>query len=287
MAVSRRLNGPGIGYGATLIVALMAGTASTVALAQSAPRNGAPATRGTTPMPTAPSSSPSQAPMNDAQPEFPEEVEPYEADFAPANASNPAPAGNAMGAGSAKNSEGVASGVKVSEYMTVDLFVQDEDLANVLQMLSLQSQRNIVASRDVSARVTANLYGVTFYEALDAILHVNGYGYIEKGNFIYIYTAAELAKIQAEQRAVVSKVLKLNYLNANDAAEFVAPLLSDKGSIKTNGDVGAFNIPQDTPTGAEEFALSATLVVFDYPEHVSEIEALLSQIDTRPQPHHP
>ncbi len=173
-------------------------------------------------------------------------------------------------------------GVKVSEFMTVDIFVQDEDLANVLQMLSLQSKRNIVASRDVNARVTANLYGVTFYEALDAILHVNGYGYVERGNFVYVYTLEELKAIKAEERAVVSKVVHLNYLNANDAAEFVAPLLSDKGQIKTNGDVGNFNIPEDTPTGDEQFALAATLVIFDYPEHVEEIEALLKQLDTRP-----
>jgi len=173
-------------------------------------------------------------------------------------------------------------GVKVSEFMTVDIFVQDEDLANVLQMLSLQSKRNIVASRDVNARVTANLYGVTFYEALDAILHVNGYGYVERGNFVYVYTLEELKAIKAEERAVVSKVVHLNYLNANDAAEFVSPLLSEKGQIKTNGDVGNFNIPEDTPTGDEQFALAATLVIFDYPEHVAEIEALLKQLDTKP-----
>ncbi len=173
-------------------------------------------------------------------------------------------------------------GVSVSEYMTVDLFVQDEDLANVLQMLSLQSQRNIVASRDVSARVTANLYGVTFFEALDAILHVNGYGYVERGNFIYVYTLEELEQIQAEARQIVSKVLHLDYLNANDAAEFVVPLLSDVGTIKTNGDVSEFQIPEDSPTGSEEFGLSATLVIFDYEEHVEEIEALLAQLDTRP-----
>lgn len=174
-------------------------------------------------------------------------------------------------------------GVEVSEYMTVDIFVQDEDLATVLQMLSLQSQRNIVASRDVVATVTANLYGVTFYEALDAILHVNGYGYVEQGNFIYVYPAEVIQQMQAEQRRVISKVIQLNYLNANDAAEFVAPLLSpDVGQIKTNGDVGAFTLTDNTPSGNEEFALSATLVVYDYPENVEEIEELLRQLDTRP-----
>jgi type IV pilus secretin PilQ/predicted competence protein len=172
--------------------------------------------------------------------------------------------------------------ITVSEYQTVDMFVQDEDLANVLQMLSLQSHRNIVASKDVSARVTANLYGVTLYEALDSILHVNGYGYVEKNNFIYVYTLDELAQIQAQDRQIVSKVISLSYLNANDAAEFVSPLLSDKGQIKTNGDVGSFSIPTDTPTGDEQFALASTLVVFDYPEHVAEVEKLIINLDTKP-----
>jgi len=172
--------------------------------------------------------------------------------------------------------------VSVSEYMTVDIFVQDEELANVLQMLSVQSRRNIVASSDVSATVTANLYGVTFYEALDSILNVNGYGYVERGNFIYVHTLEELAVIQEQERVIESKVIQLNYLNANDAAEFVTPLLSEVGQIKTNGDAGDFNLPEDTPTGSEQFALAATLVVYDYPEHIEEIEELLRQLDTRP-----
>jgi len=177
---------------------------------------------------------------------------------------------------------GADSNVEVSEYMTVDLHVQDEDLANVLQMLSIQSQRNIVMSSDVSATVTANLYDVTFFEALESILNVNGYGFIERGNFIYVYTLEEIAQIEAAARQPVYRVIKLNYLNANDAAEFVAPMLSEIGQIKTNGDPDAFQIPDDSPVGDETFALSATMVIVDYPENVEEIEKLVAQIDTRP-----
>ena len=177
---------------------------------------------------------------------------------------------------------GGEEGVEVSEFMTVDIFVQDEDITDVLRMLSLQSQRNIVASREVTGTVSANLYGVTFFEALDAILNVNGYGYIEEGNFIYVYPAEVIAALQAEQRQTVAKVIALNYLNATDAAAFVQPLLSEDGQIQTNGDAGEFSLPDDTPTGAEDFALSATLVVYDYPEHIAEIEAMLDQLDTRP-----
>lgn len=213
--------------------------------------------------PAVESAAPAPAPVA----QFPEDVPVYD---------QPAPAP----AEGATSTEG--GNIAVSEYMTVDMFVQDENLANVLQMLSMQSRKNIVAAKDVDAKVSANLYGVTFYEALDSILHVNGYGYVEKGNFIYVYTLEEIEKIRADDRRMVSKVLRLNYLNSNDAAEFVAPLLSEKGKIKTNGDVGSFTIPADSPTGDEQFALSATLVIFDYPEHIAEIEALLAQLDSKP-----
>ncbi len=174
------------------------------------------------------------------------------------------------------------SEVTVSEYMTVDLHVQDEDLVNVLQMLSLQSERNIVVSDDVSRTVSANLYNVTFFEALDAILHVNGYGYIEKGNFIFVYTLEEIAEIEQAERTPESRIVRLNYLNANDAAEFVAPLLSEVGQIKTNAEVEEYTIPDDTPTGNESFAMASTLVLYDYAENLDEIEELLHQLDTRP-----
>lgn len=228
-----------------------ANAASDPAAAQSAPAS----------TPASPASNPMMTPPTEAR--FPEDVPVYD-QAAPAEGEAPAP------------------DVTVSEYQTVDMFVQDEDLANVLQMLSLQSHRNIVASKDVSAHVTANLYGVTLYEALDSILHVNGYGYVEKNNFIYVYTLEELAAIQAQERQIVSKVIHLSYLNSNDAAEFVSPLLSDKGQIKTNGDVGSFSIPEDSPTGDEQFALASTLVIFDYPEHVEEIEKLITNLDTKP-----
>ncbi|HRQ73104.1 MAG TPA: hypothetical protein PLU35_08760 [Phycisphaerales bacterium] len=172
--------------------------------------------------------------------------------------------------------------VRVDENMIVELHVQNEALANVLQLLSIQSQRNIVASQNVSATVSANLYGVTFYEALDAILHVNGFGYVEKGNFIHVYTLAELEQIEQASRRRVHKRLVLNYLNAVDAAEFVTPLLSEGSFIKTNNRTERFTLPGDAPAGADDFVHGATLIIFDYPDRVEEIEGLLRELDTRP-----
>jgi len=187
---------------------------------------------------------------------------------------NGAPAGDGAQANSAD--------VMVDDNLTVDLHVKDEELANVLEMLSIQSQKNIIASKDVQASVTANLYGVTFYEALDAILNVNGYGFIEEGNFIKIYTLDELQKIQAASRAKVSKSIGLNYMNAVDAAEFVKPLLSPEGQIKVNGKAQTFPGLSDTPIGDESYAHGSLLVIYDFEENVAQVEEMLRQIDTRP-----
>jgi type IV pilus assembly protein PilQ len=172
--------------------------------------------------------------------------------------------------------------VKVSDDMTVDLHVKDEELAIVLEMLSLQSQKNIIASKDVSARVTANLYGVTFYEALDAILNVNGYGFVEDGNFIKVYTLDEINKINAAARVKVSQVIPLNYLAAVDAAEFVKPLLSPEGQIKVNSKAAPFASMSEVPVGDEEYAQNSMMVIYDFEENVEQVREMVKIIDTRP-----
>ncbi len=172
--------------------------------------------------------------------------------------------------------------VEVNEYDLVDLHVNNEDLGAVLQLLSIQSQRNIISSNSVQAAVTADLYGVTFYEALDAILHVNGFGYIEKGNFIYVYTREELEEFERLSRKPISRVINLDYLNSVDAAEFAKGLLSETGSIASSADSGNFQITDGTPTGGESYANSATLVIRDFEENVEEIVGLISELDTKP-----
>ena len=172
--------------------------------------------------------------------------------------------------------------VKVSDNMTVDIHVQGEEISNILEMLAIQSQKNIVTSKNVSGKIPSlNLYNVTFYEALDAILHVNGYGYVENGNFIYVYTTQELIDLQKQLLKRSAKIIKLNYLSATDAAEFVKPMLGQGSEIKTLAKTEAF-VVGDAPGGKDDSALSATIVVIDYEENIAAIEKLLAELDTRP-----
>ncbi|MFK7884663.1 MAG: type II secretion system protein GspD [Phycisphaerales bacterium] len=180
------------------------------------------------------------------------------------------------------NFEELEGSVAVNEYDLVDLHVNSEDLGAVLQLLSIQSQRNIISSNSVQASVTADLYGVTFYEALDAILHVNGFGYIEKGNFIYVYTREELEEFERLSRKPISSIIDLDYLNSTDAAEFAKNLLSENGTITTSADSGVYAMTDGSPNGGESYANTATIVINDFEENVTEITNLISQLDTKP-----
>jgi hypothetical protein len=112
---------------------------------------------------------------------------------------------------------------------------------------------------------------------------------MENGNFIYVYTNEELKTIQAALKKRVTKTIRLNYLNADDAKEFITPLLSKGdngaagGEIKVNSKSKEFTIPDKAPVGKNDYALSDTIVVFDYEENIKAIEELVRQIDTRPQ----
>lgn len=175
------------------------------------------------------------------------------------------------------------AGVKVSAHDTVDITVQDTDLAQVLQMLSIQSQKNIIVSKSVSGTVTANLYNVTFYEALDSILRVNGYGYFEQGNFLYVHSLSELEEMEQANRSLESKVFDLDYIAAADAYEFAVPMLSERGTAAYRGDVVAGMRPDISDAGADSYAYNAKLLVTDYPENIEAIGKMLDEMDTPPQ----
>src|SRR5688572_28210816 len=168
------------------------------------------------------------APANGTSPAT--EVKLLEETKAPAAAEKPATTeGEAATTEEGKPSEGRSvskSEVQVSDEGTVEIHVNDASLVEVLRMLSLQSQKNIICSKDVRGTVTANLYNVTIREALDQILHMNGYAYREKGNFINVYTVKELQALEEAERKTNTEVFRLYYTPAANALTMIKPVLS-------------------------------------------------------------
>jgi type IV pilus assembly protein PilQ len=199
------------------------------------------------------------------------------------DAAAPGGEGGASEAGEDRADAEASLDLTVSEYATVEMRIVNEDLRTVLSVLAERARVNLIVSREVDARVTAKLFDVTFEEALDALLHVNGYGWYREGNFVYVEPIERIRSREASLREVEHRVVHLSYLNATDAAEFASPLLSEAGSIKTNLAAEPFSLPESQPVGAEDYALSSMLVVYDYPEHIEEVVDLIESLDTRPQ----
>ncbi len=176
--------------------------------------------------------------------------------------------------------------VAVSATGGVELHVADMPLADVLQLLSLESKRNIVASPGVTGTVTADLYGVSFEEALHAILTTNGAGFRTVGNFIYINTNDELAKLKkAAGDKPITRVFSLNYITAQNAETYILPLLDE-----TAGDgVSVSPAPEGglaseaEKGGGQSYANSDFIVVTARIETLDRIKSLLEELDIRPR----
>ena len=166
----------------------------------------------------------------------------------------------------------------------IELHVKDLEITKVLQLLSIQSQRNIIASRGVeNAMVSADLYGVGFEDALTAILDPNGFGFVEEGNFIYVLTKDELAKRESVDRTMVTKIHRLDYLRADEAAGFVTPMLSENGAITASGNVEEGIDPGLDNAGSDSYSGPPTLVIRDYEDSVEQIVNVLKELDVQPK----
>ncbi len=174
--------------------------------------------------------------------------------------------------------------VSVTPRGTVELHVADLPLATVLQMLSLESKRNIVASPKVQGKVTANLYDVTFEDALQAVLVPNNAGFRQAGNFIYVYTNDELASLSAASgKQPITRVFQLSYITATDAQTYITPLLGKDGTVAISPMPARGLQSQSEEAGGDASAARDFIVVTARPENLREIERVLRETDLRPR----
>jgi type II secretory pathway component GspD/PulD (secretin) len=173
--------------------------------------------------------------------------------------------------------------IEITPHGTVTLQAQGMDIVTLLELFSIKTQRNIVASEGVKGKVTVNLFDVPFDAALQAVLEVRGFASRQEGDFILVYTKKELAELDAAKRQMVSRVFSLEFLGAQDAEAFAKPLLSDKGTMTVRGTVPRGMQPDFDDIGADDFALEAKLLVFDFVENVDRIAQLIEKLDVAPK----
>jgi type IV pilus assembly protein PilQ len=197
-----------------------------------------------------------------------------------------ADAGAAAGAVSeqpAPAAEPVATDAKIQSLS----FKKDMRIQDAFQFLAARYQKNIVPSSKVDGMVTvANLYDVTFEQALSAILGSN-FKYEQEDDFIKVYTVDEFKKLKEDKERMITKVFTLYYISAAETLKLVVPVISGAGIIQgssppekimpTGESIGAGS------GGGDNMALNDTIVVTDYPENIAKVEKLLKELDTRPK----
>ena len=172
----------------------------------------------------------------------------------------------------------------VDEFGAFEIAVEDVPLPQVLNMLAIQSRRNIITSKRVgSVSITANLFDVTFYEALDSILHIASLCYDEQGNFIYVMTCEEKLQRERAGRKLEDRVYYLDHISPLDAELLAKPLLSSDGTMSKLGEVQSGFAPGKTDAGNDEWAHEPVLVVRDYTDNLEAINTLLKDVDTPPK----
>lgn len=198
-------------------------------------------------------------------------------------------------------SPGPPTGFSVTEHGTVRMHVADLPLSTALHLLSLEGRRNIITSPNVKGKVTANLYDVTFEEALHAILAANGADFLMDGNFIYVYTNKELKELATAAAAAPppeTRVYRLNYISANEASAYVGLILKNQSQEgeKSKGESRKIKDRIATPPapstglkgdakegGSVANALQDFIIVSATPAVHEQIEALLAKLDVRPK----
>lgn len=158
-------------------------------------------------------------------------------------------------------------------------FQSDTTLQKGLRLLAAKYRKNIVPSPNVKGNVTVGrLYDVTFKEAMNAMLGYQ-FKWEDDGRFVWVYTAAEYEKIKMDKQRMVSKVFTLYYINAEEAKKILDSSLSEFGGI-------AATTPaiKDTKAGdgGDSYAMRDAIVVYDFPERVENIAAMIEEIDQRP-----
>jgi type IV pilus assembly protein PilQ len=160
---------------------------------------------------------------------------------------------------------------------------RDTDLRGVLRLLSIQTEKNIIATKEVTGKVTADFYNVTYREALDAIMRSTGFVCEEQDNFIYIYTPKQYEAILQSRRKMATQVYRLAYVRGEDVKGLVTPLLSKVGSISLTPAAEKGIESSDSDAGGNNYATDDVLIVHDYEDVIEKVTKLIADIDVKPQ----
>lgn len=123
----------------------------------------------------------------------------------------------------------------------ISLDLQDTDIDNALRIIAEVSNLNIIASDEVTGRVTLRLIDVPWDQALDVILKTNGLDKVQEGNVVRIAPVDKLRQereslrqaqlAQRELEPLVVKYMRISYAKAADLKPLVETVMTERGTV--------------------------------------------------------
>ena len=149
--------------------------------------------------------------------------------------------------------------------LLISLDVREMDLQDVLRLIAEKAKVNIILSRGVAETdviVTLRLKNVDLWQALEAVLEVSGFTYREENEIIRVGKREELLE---DKLPLVSEIILLKYVKAQEIEEICQHFLSFSGTIKTD-------------------VHSNVLIITDTLENIEKIREVAIKLDTEPVP---
>lgn len=161
----------------------------------------------------------------------------------------------------------------------IDMSLRDADVVETLRSFAKISGLNIVIQPGVSGRVTVELEGVPWDQALEQILRINRLGYEIEGNILRIATLKDLSdEAETRQRLLQAQALavplltvmkRLSYTNAASVTSILQQggrngVLSQRGSVIVD-------------------ARTNTLIIKELPDYIDTVLAIIDNLD-EPEP---
>jgi type IV pilus assembly protein PilQ len=140
---------------------------------------------------------------------------------------------------------------------TIEIGYIEADIQNVLRTLAAKAGINLILGDEVTGKITVNLKGVSYEEAMQLIAESKGYAYVKDKKAVKIRSRESLDVEPVEMR-----VYTLSYAKADDVKKTLDGVVTKQGKIQVD-------------------ERSNTLVLSDTPSSLTKLSQLIEQLDTQ------
>ncbi|MGC9365641.1 MAG: secretin N-terminal domain-containing protein [bacterium] len=119
----------------------------------------------------------------------------------------------------------------------ISMDLDQADILSVLRAIADYSGRDIIASPGVSGTVTLKLNNVTWWQALQAICHSNGFGISEENGILLVGNQSEFdnwRQAQESAERTIYRVYTLEYTTPDNILPSLQNLISERGQISVD-----------------------------------------------------